>query len=154
MSRFGPVKEVPCCRQVVCAGRVQIKKSEEFLVRATKRLQDHDDARAALVAEIEGQVLSQPPPYAKPPHDLGAQPQSMQQMVNMLQAERDSLRMPYHPSVLSSRTQLWRTCGVGARTQFAREFTGREFVFQCLLARNRRAWMQNAVVDADRSASD
>ena len=63
------------------------------------------------------------------------------------------IRMPYHPSVLSSRTQLWRTCGVGARTHFAQEFTGREIVFQFLLARNRRAWMQNAVVDAD-SASD
>ena len=64
------------------------------------------------------------------------------------------IRMPYHPSVLSSRTQLWRTCGVGARTHFAQEFTRREIVFQCLLARNRRARMQNAVVDNDRSASD
>ena len=55
--------------------------------------------------------------------------------------------MPYHPSVLSSRTQLWRAFGVGARALLAWEFTGRELVFQCLLARYRRAWMRNALVD-------
>ena len=31
-------------------------------------------------------------------------------------------RMPYRPTVLSSRTQLCRACGVGARTYFVLEF--------------------------------
>ena len=42
----------------------------------------------------------------------------------MILSVTSCIHMPYHPSVLSSRTQLWRTCGVGARPHFAREFTG------------------------------